>query len=550
MMELDSVSPYLQELSRPLNTLEMRSVVEYLDPLDWFSLACVDRRFSEVVRRDFFFSGGDENERADLRYAWFRPLPTWWAKLITDDDENAVTKHSIYELINCGFYHSLRRFRWRSGGGWDSWHRRACSAGPGWHGTQLELACRTGDVRLLRLLDEEKFFDWDLKRNIDVQTAFVATIECRKLAVLEWLVRRYDLTWRDNNTDSTSSAAFAIPVVDRFAIKKFQIFAEGFRCAASHGWIEGFDWLLVRSAGSFVFESNVNPIWVKAALGGHVALLEKLTEIREASSVLSANEVALVTVFHGALEADRVEAAAWLFETFQLASYGQVYATLGHIVIHLAHRNIAACNALRWLLEQFEDEFVWSIDPSLSEMHQVLRVFMENGRLLAVQWFLSKLQQHRHQQYQNDVTSSSFSLPVGWLFRAAKSGNLELVEWLVHTFRWTRDDLLQTRQAKCVLAEIPASLSSSSSSVKLAQYLTRRFAITRDEVRANDNEVFCCAALNNDVRLAAWIASHFKLTARDVRAQREVAIHSAQLNDRQEMLAFFRNVFGILTTDD
>jgi hypothetical protein len=524
-----------QSLSRPLNPLEIRRIFEWTDPLDWRALSCINRQFLSVFRHDVYFdeSTCTEDDRADLRHVWFsrQKMKVYCVHdndlEDDDDDDDVYDELSIQELINRGYYQSLRRLRWRSGGAWAKWESvqtiAECRVALSW-------ACARGNVKMLRLLDEEFYvYDWDNIDDKDKQQAFVQAVRFRRIQAMEWFVRRF---FYDNGDD---------PSVQN---NRRSTFSEGLLHAAGHGLMDSLDWLLERCDAS-TFHANARYVWLTAAIHGHTRVLQHLAKLSGDKSP-ALYTVSFRELLEHALSHNRVDTAVWLLDEFKqtmttTTTTPDIIDDVHPLIELMAMMHTVPFEALRLVIKRFNFTFA-SSDAHTTTLYQtVLRRCMVGGRLTMVQWLLTE--KRPTAMSSSSSSSSSWSLLVP-LHYAVMSGNFELIEWLTRTYRLTRDDVVQG-DLHCILADIPRHVDGAWGSVDLARWLTTKFAITREEVRANDNLVFHRAASNHDVALLEWLTEQFALTARDARADDDDVLREAQNKDSKDILAFLKRAFGI-----
>jgi hypothetical protein len=150
-----------------------------------------------------------------------------------------------------------------------------------------------------------------------------------------------------------------------------------------------------------------------------------------------------------------------------------------------------------------------------------LRSAASNGHLAVCQWLTEEFGITRGEARAWDNSALRF---------AAIHGHLGVCQWLTEKFGLTADDVRATynqvfhNQNMCCVngrrtwrtANILRA-ACGSGQVAVCQWLTERFGLTVDDVRANDNDALRFAVINGHLEVCQWLTEKFGLTADDVR---------------------------------
>jgi hypothetical protein len=125
------------------------------------------------------------------------------------------------------------------------------------------------------------------------------------------------------------------------------------------------------------------------------------------------------------------------------------------------------------------------------------------------------------------------------LREACCNGHLEIAQWLTKRFELTADDVGATLLGVCEYGHL-----------ELAQWLVERFGLTFDDTRYDyaDN-AFLMACATGHLKIAQWLTEHFGLTAEDVRETNNWALHRACNYGRLEVVQWLTERFGLTAED-
>jgi hypothetical protein len=501
--------------TRALNSLEMRRILAFVDPINWFTVACVNKSFLREVR-ELYKLLASGIERADLRNVWFA--------LAEDRGFNFVLE--LRNAVDRRHYHSLRKLRAR----FESTQKCKTSyeystqrhderlGSQSFSEWAFQRACLRGDVRVLRVLDEE-FFSWSSLSYREIKFGFLEAVRREHIAVMWWIINRFGYTY-DRHPD-------------RFPAEIRDIYLSGFNVAAQEGSMVALQWLYDLFGPMFIegefSEDDWSDVCLAAAENGRLNVLIWME--RMFRPMFNEDHGFFVReLFSMACVENHVEVLRWLVERYTLPTMMNEKLDL-HVVDGMFWQTIAgnsgrAVESLQWIVETFNVPLLVGTTKTRACILMALG-WIKQGRIDLLVWLVSRCGGRAFTAA--ELREDPFDGTLYWpLCDAAASGNVDMVRWLVeHCAGFERRDAFgrydDDGMMACVFWWFRVDEQIVEKWKALGDWLADKFAITHDDVCAHNHYIFQTWSMLQYTRMIEWLMRRYELTIDDVRISRDQA---------------------------
>ena len=166
-----------------------------------------------------------------------------------------------------------------------------------------------------------------------------------------------------------------------------------------------------------------------------------------------------------------------------------------------------------------------------------LQLIAEKLEQSEVSWSL-QLMEWAHEVYNLEAQDSSTN---DLVWSALKSGKLEVLKWL--------QDRVSVKALVGLHSKEALKECASRGHLEVLKWLHQTFALTVEDVRADNNYALRRSAANGRLEVLKWLHQTFALTIEDVRADNNHALRWSSNNGHLKVLKWLHQTFALTVED-
>ena len=229
----------------------------------------------------------------------------------------------------------------------------------------------------------------------------------------------------------------------------------------------------------------------------------------------------LTHAFTNACEGGYLEVAKWLYDNY--ASGPVDSPTVLGADINAVFMKVCCWGHLR-LAQWFAETFVLEVSPN-----DLLYESCRCGRLEIAKWVTETYDVDAECRVDNVVLKA-----------AVRGRNLDIIQWLINKF----GNISDADSSNNILI-----MACKGGALDMAKWSVATFGLTREDVRAHNNQALISACKGGHLCVAQWLAETFDLKDEDARAQDNKALATACAGGHLSVVQWLITTFGLTCED-